>query len=46
MAWVFELRDTGKFGFLLPAKEIIETAEEVINSFMALAEELRNPTGP
>ena len=46
LAWVYELRDQGKYGFLLPSHQIVPTGEEVINSFMALAEELRNPTGP
>ena len=46
LAWVIELRDTGDLGFLLPPSEIIPTAEELINSFMALGDELRNPTGP
>merc|ERR1712130_305150 len=46
LAWVYELRDTGRYGFLLPADQILPTAQEVINSFMALADEIRQPTGP
>ena len=46
LAWVFELRDTGNYGFLLPPNQILPTAQEIINSFMALGDELRNPTGP
>ena len=41
LAWVYELRDQGRYGFLLPPEQIEPTAEEVINSFMSLAEELR-----
>ncbi|CBY09142.1 unnamed protein product [Oikopleura dioica] len=37
-AWVYELRDDGKYGFLLGPDEIIPTAEEVVASFI----ELRN----
>ena len=46
LAWVYELRDTGDYGFLLPTNQILPTAQEIINSFMALADELRTPTGP
>merc|ERR1711976_454123 len=34
LAWVYELRDTGTFGFLLPASQIVHTSEENIASFM------------
>lgn len=30
--YVWELRDTGRYGFLLPASQIIDTAEETFNS--------------
>jgi hypothetical protein len=30
--YVWELRDTGRHGFLLPASQIIDTAEETFNS--------------
>jgi len=46
LAWVYELRDTGTFGFLLPASQIVHTSEENIASFMPMADEIRNPTGP
>jgi len=46
LAWVYELRDTGRYGFLLPPEQIQPTSEEVINSFVEMAKELRNPTGP
>jgi len=46
LTWVYELRDTGRYGFLLPPEQIEPTSEEVINSFMPMAAELRNPTGP
>ena len=36
----FELRDTGTYGFLLPADQIEPTAEEIINSLIALCNEL------
>ena len=44
LAWVYELRDTGKYGFLLPPNQIIPTSEEVISSYVAMAAELRKNT--
>jgi hypothetical protein len=33
-AW--ELRDTGRYGFLLPASQIIDTGEETLNSVVVI----------
>ena len=41
LAWVYELRDKGRYGFLLPPEQIEPNAEEVINSFNEMAKELR-----
>ena len=46
LTWVYELRDRGRYGFLLPPEQIEPCAEEVINSYIAMGRELRNPTGP
>ncbi|VEN44966.1 unnamed protein product [Callosobruchus maculatus] len=35
----YELRDTGKYGFLLPPDQIIPTAEETIDSVLYMVEE-------
>jgi hypothetical protein len=34
--YTWELRDTGNYGFLLPASQIIDTAEETINSVVVI----------
>jgi len=34
--YVWELRDTGRYGFLLPANQIIDTAEETLNSVIVI----------
>ena len=36
----------GRYGFLLPPEQIEPCSEEVINSYIAMGRELRNPTGP
>ena len=36
-SYAVELRDTGTYGFLLPAKEIIPTGKETLHGFIALA---------
>lgn len=36
-SYVFELRDTGKHGFLLPKKYIVPTAEETLAAFHSIA---------
>lgn len=35
-AWTIELRDTGEFGFLLPADQIVPTCEEAFAAVVAL----------
>ncbi|NXP14386.1 CBPA1 Carboxypeptidase, partial [Thinocorus orbignyianus] len=35
-SFTFELRDTGRYGFLLPAKQIIPTAEETWEALMVI----------
>ncbi|KAG9489835.1 hypothetical protein GDO78_005646, partial [Eleutherodactylus coqui] len=37
-SYTFELRDTGKYGFLLPAEQIIPTAEETWLALMTIME--------
>ncbi|KAJ9591302.1 hypothetical protein L9F63_002152, partial [Diploptera punctata] len=34
--YTWELRDTGRYGFLLPAEQIIETAEETLNALVVI----------
>ncbi|XP_062856153.1 carboxypeptidase A1-like [Trichomycterus rosablanca] len=41
-SYTFELRDTGLYGFLLPAKQIIPTAEETWLALMAIMEHTKN----
>uniref|UniRef100_A0A4W3IIH2 Peptidase M14 domain-containing protein n=1 Tax=Callorhinchus milii TaxID=7868 RepID=A0A4W3IIH2_CALMI len=41
-AFCFELRDTGRYGFLLPAKQIIPTAEETYLGLMKILEHARD----
>ncbi|MCA9300023.1 MAG: hypothetical protein KDA28_13210, partial [Phycisphaerales bacterium] len=38
LGYSIELRDTGNFGFLLPASQIIPTAEENLNAIVGMAE--------
>jgi len=33
-AYTFEVRDTGKYGFLLPPEEILPTAQETMKAFI------------
>ncbi|CBY13045.1 unnamed protein product [Oikopleura dioica] len=40
LSWVLELRDTGAYGFLLPADQIIPTAEETVAMFIEVSKEL------
>ncbi|XP_074533760.1 carboxypeptidase A5 [Halichoeres trimaculatus] len=43
-SYTFELRDTGRYGFLLPANQIVPTAEETWLALMAIMEHtLENP---
>lgn len=39
-AYLLELRDTGEFGFQLPASQIMETAVETWNGIKAMALEI------
>lgn len=36
LSYTFELRDTGATGFILPPAQIIPTAEELLDSWVAL----------
>ena len=40
MSWTFELRDTGNFGFLLPASQIVPTSEESAAGILRLANQI------
>ncbi|CAG5957621.1 carboxypeptidase A5 [Menidia menidia] len=43
-SYTFELRDTGRYGFLLPAKQIIPTAQETWLALMAIMDHTsKNP---
>lgn len=39
ITYTYELRDTGRYGFLLPASQIIPTAEETLESLVAMFQE-------
>lgn len=39
ITFTYELRDTGNYGVLLPRKEIIPTAQETLDSLVAMFEE-------
>ncbi|KAK7121533.1 hypothetical protein R3I93_022578 [Phoxinus phoxinus] len=41
-SYTFELRDTGRYGFILPANQIIPTAEETWLALMAIMEHTKN----
>lgn len=41
-AFTFELRDTGHYGFLLPADQIIPTAEETWLGLKTIMEHVRD----
>lgn len=41
-AFTFELRDTGRYGFLLPADQIIPTAEETWLGLKTIMEHVRD----
>lgn len=40
MAWTYELRDTGQFGFQLPASQLVPAAEECVAGLLRLAEQM------
>lgn len=39
IAYTYELRDTGRFGFVLPADQIIPNSLEVMDSIITIFEE-------
>jgi hypothetical protein len=39
--YVWDLRDTGRYCFLLPADQIIDTAEETLNSVVVILSHAR-----
>ena len=41
-SWVYELRDTGDYGFLLPPKFVKEVGQEMTKSFISLGNYFRN----
>ena len=41
-AFVFELRDTGKHGFILPKKQIIPTAEETFAALHSISSNMKD----
>jgi hypothetical protein len=43
--FTWELRDTGEFGFLLPANQIIDTAEETLNSVIVILQHAKENLG-
>jgi len=40
--YVWELRDTGSYGFVLPANQIIDTAEETLNSVIVILQHAKS----
>lgn len=36
ITFTYELRDTGRHGFILPPEQIIPTAEETLDSFVTM----------
>lgn len=40
-SFALELRDTGRYGFLLPARQIVPTAMETFEGIKAMAREMR-----
>jgi len=39
IAYTYELRDTGRYGFLLPPNQIIPTGEETLDSVVTIISE-------
>uniref|UniRef100_A0A336MR26 Zinc carboxypeptidase A 1 n=1 Tax=Culicoides sonorensis TaxID=179676 RepID=A0A336MR26_CULSO len=42
LVFVYEMRDTGKYGFVLPADQIIPNAEETLDSLIEMVKQARN----
>ncbi|MBC7772128.1 MAG: hypothetical protein H7210_06520 [Pyrinomonadaceae bacterium] len=43
-SYTFELRDTGAFGFVLPATQIVPTGQEILPAILLMAESLYRPS--
>jgi len=41
IAYTYELRDQGRYGFLLPPEQILPTAEETLDSLVAMFKEAK-----
>lgn len=41
LSYTFELRDQGEFGWILPADQIIQNAEELLAAFVGMIDEAR-----
>lgn len=41
ITYTYELRDTGRYGFALPADQIIPTGEETMDSFITIMQEAK-----
>lgn len=41
VTYTYELRDTGRYGFLLPPTQIIPTGEETMDSLIAMFKEAK-----
>ncbi|XP_063697373.1 zinc carboxypeptidase-like [Culicoides brevitarsis] len=39
--FVYEMRDTGRYGFILPAEQIVPNAEETLDSLVTMVQEAR-----
>lgn len=39
ITYTYELRDTGRYGFDLPAEQIVPTAEETLDSLVTILQE-------
>lgn len=39
ITYTYELRDTGRYGFLLPPEQIIPTGQETLDSLITIFEE-------
>lgn len=41
LSFTYELRDTGRYGFLLPKEQILPSAEEFVDSLKPIIDALR-----